>query len=197
MSCCGCEVVANIVKTINFIVSWIMKNISKLVAGMLAITLCVAFASFSYADLDQRIGKLQADVDSIEQDISSLEKNLLFPPLTRVEVYLSLDRSVDFIIRTVSISIDGQEKSFHIYSDSDLAALRLGGLQHFWEGNVALGGHEITARFKAVDRKGKSLKGKASLNFEKTLTGHSFELKVSRSEDGKVPVFSIKDWGDK
>ncbi len=174
-----------------------MKNISKLFARMLPATLLLVFAVFSYADLDERISKLQADVDSIEQDISALEKNLLFPPLTRVEVYLSLDRDADFTIRTVTISIDGQEKSFHIYSDSDLAALRLGGLQHFWEGNVALGKHEISARFKGVDGKGKPLDGKAKLDFEKKLTGHSFELKVSKSADGKSTVFSIKDWGDK
>lgn len=172
-------------------------KIRKLFARMLPMALLMAFSTLIHADLDQRISKLQADVDSIEQDISSLEKNLLFPPLTRVEVYLSLEPSVDFTLRTVTLSIDGQEKSYHIYSDSDLAALRLGGLQQVWEGNVALGGHEISAMFKGEDRKGNPVKGKADLKFEKTLTGHSFELKVDKSADGKVPVFSVKDWGDK
>lgn len=174
-----------------------MKKICKIFTRALPLVLFFVFSAFSYADLDERISKLQADVDSIEQDISSLEKNLLFPPLTRVEVYLALDPTADYTLRSVTVSIDGQEKSFHIYSDSDLAALRLGGLQHFWEGNVALGKHEISARFKGVDAKGKLLEGRAKLNFEKTLTGHSFELKVSKSANGKETVFSIRDWGNK
>lgn len=177
---------------------WQMKNISKLFSRIFQVALLSLLAAITSAEnLDKQISQLQADVDSIEQDIDALEKNLLFPPLTRIEVYLSLEQGLDFTLRTVNISVDGQEKNFHIYSDGDLAALRLGGLQHFWEGNVALGGHELKAEFEGLDRKGKVHKGSANMRFEKTLTGHSFELKITGSGENKVPTFSIKDWSDK
>ena len=175
-----------------------MKSFGWLFSGFFQILVCALLATpVSAENLDKQIGRLQADVDAIEQDISALEKNLLFPPLTRVEVYLSLEPGIDFTLQSVNLSVDGQEKNFHIYSESDLAALRLGGLQHFWEGNVALGGHELKAEFLGVDRKGNVIKGDALQPFEKTLNGHSFELKVTGSGENKVPAFSIKDWSNK
>lgn len=172
-----------------------MTTITKCLTGWLQILLLCAFSSLALAnDVDQQIGQLRADIDVIERDISALEQNLLFPPLTRVTVYLSLAGDADYTLRSVSLRIDGREQSFHVYEPDEIAALRLGGVQTLWEGNVALGKRQLTARFVGVDRKGELVKGEAQLDFEKSLKGRALELQVL---GGGKTAFAVKDWGVK
>lgn len=156
----------------------------------------VSIAEVSEAGLSADVNSLSAEVDDLARDISRLERELLFPPLTRVQVYLSLSTDVQFTPRTMSLSIDGEEKSFHIYSDSDVAALRLGGLQRFWEGNVSMGEHVLGAVIKGEDRKGRELEEQVQFRFEKENTGHSIEVKINAQGKSKKPAFSVKDWGE-
>ncbi|NRB40699.1 MAG: hypothetical protein HRU20_19895 [Pseudomonadales bacterium] len=155
-----------------------------------------ATAEVSEADLEENVNSLSAEVDDLARDISLLERELLFPPLTRVQIYLSLATDVQFTPRAMTLLVDGDEKSFHIYSDSDVAALRLGGLQRFWEGNVAMGIHQLSALIKGVDKKGRTVEEEIHFSFEKKNSGHSIEIKISAEKDSKKPSFSVKDWGE-
>ena len=156
-----------------------------------------ASAEVSQANLEEDVNTLGAEVDDLARDISLLEKELLFPPLTRVQVYISLTADAQFTPRSLVLMIDGDEKSFHIYSDSDVAALRLGGLQRFWEGNVAMGEHQLTAIVKGVDKKDRVIEEELQFNFEKKNSGHSLEIRITAEPSSKKPSFSVKDWGEK
>lgn len=179
-----------------------MKSIRRLFVRffqMSLLLLCgaVVYAESSNNDINAQVILLQENVDALERDISALEKDLLFPPLTRVNVYLSHSADINFTLRSLTLSLNGKEKSFHIYSESDINALRLGGLQQFWEGNVALGTHTLEARIEGLSRKGKPLKQFAKLTFEKKLSGKTFELHVSAAEKkNKAPTLRIKEWSE-
>lgn len=163
-------------------------------------TLCVTalFLSFSavvsHADTEQQMQELNAAMNALEKDISALEENLLFPPVTRVQVFLSLANDADFTLRSVRLRIDNREQSYHIYTDAELDALRLGGVQSLWEGNVALGARRLAAQVDGIDRKGEKLSYETSFDFEKTLEGRALELQIS---GGKEVSFSVQDWGAK
>lgn len=177
-----------------------MINLKKTLTVFLQTLLFVMIAGHSWAagdSLDAQVKNLQAEVSALERDIDVLEKNLLFPPLTRVEVYLSLDGRSDFMLKSVTLKLDDTEKSFHIYTKQDIAALHMGGKQQLWEGNVALGQHRLTATFKGTNKKGESIEKTAALGFEKKLAGRSMELVISATNDSNQPVFSVKDWGEK
>lgn len=165
--------------------------------GLLFLTSTFALAEVSRSSLEDDVNTLGAEVDDLARDISLLERELLFPPLTRVQVYVSLSADVQFTPRNLVLSIDGDEQSFHIYSDSDVAALRLGGLQRFWEGNVAMGEHVLTAKIKGVDKKDRVIDETIEFNFDKKNTGHSIEIQISAETKSKKPSFSVKDWGEK
>lgn len=166
--------------------------------------LIVGVATFSIqavadenAALDAEVEALDIKAVELEKDINALEKELLFPPLTRVEVYLSVEPELRFDLRTLALMIDNDEKTFHVYNTDDLAALRLGGLQPVWEGNVALGQHDVEVLFEGLDHAGKKLKGTAKASFKKTRTGHSLEIQVLQGKNNKTPVFSVKSLGGK
>ncbi len=177
----------------------------KLVIGFsrlfLVSTFVLLFQSFVNAEvseesLEQDIDNLGAEVDGIARDIALLERELLFPPLTRVQFYLSVNKDVQFRLQSISLSLDDEEKSFHIYSESDLAALRLGGVQRFWEGNVAMGVHTLKVMVSGLDRNDREIEKKLDLSFEKKNGGHSLELKILADSESKNAMFSVIDWGE-
>lgn len=175
-----------------------MGNMKSCLAAIFQILALALLSSWGFAadGLDQQVKELSAEISALERDVDVLEKNLLFPPLTRVEVYLSLDGRADFTITSATLSLDDQEKSFHIYTAEDVAALHLGGKQHLWEGNVALGKHNLSAVVQGKNAKGQVIEKQAVFQFEKTLAGRSLELAVSVSKDSDSPVLSVKDWGE-
>ncbi len=154
-----------------------------------------ALAEAYQKELDQQLDGLSLAIDDIEKDIAQLKKTLLFPPVTRLSVYVSMAPDALYDLHSVTLIVDNVEKSFHIYSDRDVASLRLGGIQRFFEGNVTLGWHKVKAVFKGFDAKKKPLSETVNLTFEKKLSGHAIELAVSTTEKSESPYFLVKDLG--
>ncbi len=146
------------------------------------------------AAIEKEVNALRSEATDLERDIGLLEKDLLFPPLTRVEVFLSIAPELNFSLKNIALSLDDDEKSFHVYTAQDITALQMGGVQQFWEGNVALGQHEIIVDFMGVDVSGQRLRGSVSKKFEKTRDGLSFEIQVSADSDATVPKLTVKTW---
>ena len=149
------------------------------------------------SSIEQEVNQLRGEAADLERDIGLLEKDLLFPPLTRVEVFLSVQPDLDFQLRSVVFSLDGDEKSFHVYTMSDITALQMGGLQQFWEGNVALGQHELLVEFVGLNVKGATVKKQITHKFEKTRSGLAFEIQVKSGANATTPKFSVKAWNNR
>lgn len=171
-----------------------MKKIQLFTSFCLSVLLLCMFSLPSFAEVEKHMQELSSAMNALEKDISELEENLLFPPVTRVQVFLSLANDADFILRSVSLRIDNREQSYHIYSAAELDALRLGGIQSLWEGNVALGERRLSARVVGEDRRGEEVSYETTLNFEKTLQGRALELQIL---GGKKVKLSVQDWGAK
>ncbi len=154
-----------------------------------------AFSESFQKELDQQLDGLSIAIDDIEKDISDLKKDILFPPVTRLTVYVSVAPDVLFDLHSLTLLVDGKEKSFHIYSERDIAALRLGGMQKLYEGNVTLGFHDVKAVFKGKTKKEKPASHAVDLTFEKKLEGHVLNLAVKASSDSKAPQFLALDLG--
>lgn len=171
-----------------------MNTIKTFLATCLSLCALSMFSSLVVADVNQQMNQLNTTMAALERDISKLEENLLFPPVTRTKVFLSLAADADFTLRSVSLRLDKREQSFHVYTQQEVDALRLGGIQSLWEGNVALGERHLLATFEGVNRRGENVKGEAALAFEKTLEGRALELQIL---GGKQTQFNVKDWGAK
>src|SRR5690554_276222 len=171
-----------------------MNTIRKTFATCMALCAFTFLSPLVFADIEQQMGQLNADMALIERDVSALEQNLLFPPVTRTKVFLSLAADADFTLRSVSLRLDNREQSFHVYSQQEVDALRLGGIQSLWEGNVALGKRTLLAKFEGVDRRSESVKGEASLSFEKAIEGRALELQIVGR---KQTTYTLKDRGAK
>lgn len=164
---------------------------------LLATWVIPASAEITQQKLDQQLSGLSIAIDDVAKEIASLKEELLFPPVTRLQVYLSLGSDVLYDIHSLKLFIDGKEKNFHIYSERDITALRLGGIQQFYEGNVTLGEHKATVVFIGFDARKNRFTRKIDFTFEKQLEGHAIELAIVTGKDAKEPDFLVKDWGEK
>ncbi|MCY4045293.1 MAG: hypothetical protein OXE99_09455 [Cellvibrionales bacterium] len=171
----------------------IIRSLQLTALFFVAALSCLVHAESFQKELDHKLEGLSIAIDDIEKDIHQLKKDLMFPPVTRLTVYLSLAPNVLYDLRSMALSIDGVEKSFHIYSERDITSLRLGGIQRFWEGNVTLGKHKVSAKLKGFDRKKRPVEKVVSLNFEKVLTGHAIIIEINANAETLHPEFIAKN----
>src|SRR5262245_34892706 len=93
--------------------------------------------------LDEQVQEVKSDVLSIAAELSRLEEKLLYPSGTQVAVFVALAQGDQMRLDAVRIQIDGQLVTHYIYSFKELQALRKGGVQRIYVGNVATGDHKL------------------------------------------------------
>jgi len=108
--------------------------------------------------LDEQIQEIKSDVLRITAELSRLEEKLLYPSGTQVAIFIALAKGDPMRLDAVRLKIDGQLAAHYIYSFKELEALRKGGMQRIYVGNVATGDHQLEV---VVDGK---LEGGADFN---------------------------------
>ena len=93
--------------------------------------------------LDEQVQEIKSDVLSIAQDLSRLEEKLLYPSGTEVAIFIALAKGDPVRVDAVRLQIDGQLVAHYIYSFKELEALRKGGVQRIYIGNVTTGDHQL------------------------------------------------------
>ena len=93
--------------------------------------------------LDEQVQEIKSDVLSIAAELNQLEEKLLYPSGTQVAIFVALAKGDQMRLDAVRLQIDGQLVAHHIYSFKELEALRKGGVQRIYVGNVATGDHKL------------------------------------------------------
>jgi len=96
--------------------------------------------------LDEQVQEIKSDVLSIAAELNQLEEKLLYPSNTQVAVFVSLAGGETFRLDSVEIQLDGEPVAHHLYTFKDLEALRKGGVQRIYTGNVRSGEHDLQVR---------------------------------------------------
>ena len=93
--------------------------------------------------LDGDIEALKKEVLSLNRDLFILEEDLLFPANTQFSVFLSINAGALFSLDSIQLKIDDKNISNHLYTERELAALKRGGVQRLYIGNLPAGEHEV------------------------------------------------------
>ena len=110
--------------------------------------------------LDEQVQEIKSDVLRIAAELHQLEEQLLYPSNTQVAVFVSLASDADFRLDSVEIQLSGKPVAHHIYTFKELEALKKGGVQRIYTGNIRTGEHDLS-----VSVSGKSTDG---MDFLKT-----------------------------
>lgn len=168
----------------------------------LYIFILFALLSISIASAaDNTPGKLSKDIQNIKKEIVNLnkdlfilEEDLLFPANTQFSVFLSMDVGEYFSLDSVQIKIDDKIVANHLYTTNESNALKRGGVQRIYLGNLASGEHEIVAFFVGQGPNKRDYRRGSTIKATKTPEPSFIEFRITDDEGKQQPHFTSKVW---
>ena len=143
--------------------------------------------------LDEQVQEVKSDVLSISAELSRLEEKLLYPSNTQVAVFIELAENDPMRLDAVQIQIDGQLVAHYIYSFKELDALRKGGVQRIYTGNVTTGQHQIDVSLTGKLEGGGDYSQTGTFAFQKGIEPKLVGLTLAGPGSGR-PAIEIGDW---
>ncbi len=144
--------------------------------------------------VDQDVQVLKKQLLDLNRDLYKLEEEVLFPASTQVAVFLAVDVGTFFALDSVQLKVDDKEVANHLYSDREVEALRRGGVQKLYLGNLRVGEHELVAFFTGKGPHDRDYRRGTSLKFEKSTGTKYLELKISDRVQSLQPEFVVRQW---
>jgi hypothetical protein len=139
-------------------------------------------------DLDEQVQQTKSDVLSIAAELNQLEEKLLYPSGTQVAIFVALAKGDELRLDAVRLQIDGQLVAHYIYSAKELEALRKGGVQRIYVGNVATGDHKLNVLVDGKLKSGSDFNRTEHFTFHKEVKPKLVELTVTGPDAGSTPI---------
>jgi hypothetical protein len=143
--------------------------------------------------LDEQVQEVKSDVLGIAAELSRLEEKLLYPSNTQVAVFIALAEGDAMRLDAVQIQIDGQLVAHYIYSFKELDALKHGGVQRIYAGNVTTGEHKIDVSLTGKLQGGADYNQTGSFAFRKGVEPKLVGLTLAGPDAGRAAI-EIGDW---
>jgi len=144
--------------------------------------------------VQQEIDSLKNEVIELNRDLFILEEDLLFSANTQVSVFLSIDVNELFKLDSVQLKLDDKVVSNYLYTEREIKALKRGGVQRLYIGNLTSGEHELTAFFVGKGPSGRDYKRGTTKKIEKSDYAKYIELKIIGNSSKEQPDFEVKVW---
>jgi nitrogen fixation/metabolism regulation signal transduction histidine kinase len=141
--------------------------------------------------LDEQVQEVKSDALSIAQELSRLEEKLLYPSETQVAVFVTLAKDDSLRLDAVRIQIDGHLVAHYIYSFKELEALRKGGVQRIYVGNLTTGDHQLEVLVDGKTESGADFNRTEKFTFHKDVKPKMVGLTVAGS--GNSPI-ALGEW---
>jgi hypothetical protein len=143
--------------------------------------------------LDEQVQETKSDVLSIAAELSQLEEKLLYPSGTQVAIFIALGKGEQMRLDAVRLQIDGQLVAHYIYSFKELEALRKGGVQRVYVGNVPTGDHQLNVLVDGKLKGGADVSRTEHFTFHKQVKPKLVEVTVAGSDSGNTPI-TFEEW---
>jgi hypothetical protein len=143
--------------------------------------------------LDEQVQEIKSDALNIAAELSGLEEKLLYPSNTQVAVFVSLEEGEAFRLDSVQILIDGEQVAHYIYSFKELEALKKGGVQRIYTGNIPTGEHQLDVSVAGKLSGGRDLDTTESFSFRKDVEPKLVAITLA-GQDSSEPRIELGGW---
>src|SRR5215470_609302 len=143
--------------------------------------------------LDEQIQEIKSDALRMSAELSQLEEKLLYPSGTQVAIFVALAKDDTMRLDAVRLQIDGQLVAHYIYSAKELQALRKGGVQRIYVGNVATGDHKLDVLVDGKLEGGADFSRTGQFTFRKEVKPKLVGLTLAGPRSGNTPI-TLGDW---
>jgi hypothetical protein len=143
--------------------------------------------------LDEQIQKIKSDALRMSAELSQLEEKLLYPSGTQIAIFVALAKGDTMRLDAVRLQIDGQLVAHYIYSAKELEALRKGGVQRIYVGNVASGDHKLDVLVDGKVGGGADFSRTGQFTFHKEVKPKLVGLTLAGPGSGNNPI-ALGEW---
>tara|TARA_R110001592_G_scaffold137324_1_gene355232 strand:- start:17095 stop:17706 length:612 start_codon:yes stop_codon:yes gene_type:complete len=138
--------------------------------------------------------KIKQEIIKINQDLYKFQESLLYPANTQLAIFLSYAERSAFALDSIEINLDGQLVSSALYRESEIEALKKGGIQRVYLGSLSDGKHKLSIQFNGQGQNDRYFRRKKILSFVKEEQARYIQLIVSDNNSTGEPVFKVKQW---
>ena len=143
--------------------------------------------------LDEQVQEIKSDVLGIAAELSLLEEKLLYPSGTQVAVFVALAADDPLRVDAVRLQINGQLVAHYIYSFKELDALRKGGVQRLYVGNLPTGEHQLDVLVDGKLEGGADYSRTGQFTFSKGVEPKLVGLTLAGPSSGRDPI-ELGNW---
>jgi hypothetical protein len=143
--------------------------------------------------LDEQIQEIKSDSLRMAADMSQLEEKLLYPSGTQVAIFVELAKGDTMRLDAVRLQIDGQLVAHYIYSAKELQALRKGGVQRIYVGNVTTGDHKLDVLVDGKLEGGADFSRTGEFTFRKEVKPKLVGVTLAGPRSGNTPI-ALGEW---
>ena len=143
--------------------------------------------------LDEEVQEIKSDVLRIAEELRLLEEKLLYPSGTQVAIFIALAKGDQMRLDAVRLQIDGQLVAHYIYSAKELEALRKGGVQRIYVGNVSTGEHQLEVFVDGKPENGVDYSRAEHFTFRKEVKPKLVGLTLAGPDSGNTPI-ALGEW---
>ncbi len=143
--------------------------------------------------LDEQVQDIKKDVLALTSELSLLEEKLLFPSNTQVSVFVSLIGNDAFVLDSMQIKINDKIVAQHLYTHKEIEALRAGGVQRIYTGNIKTGEHTLLASFIGRAESGEAYQRSEHFTVTKAVGPSFVEIQIGGGIASDQTIL-FKDW---
>ncbi len=143
--------------------------------------------------LDEQVQDIKKDVLELTSELSRLEEKLLFPSNTQVSLFVSIVGDEGFVLDSMQIKMDNKVVAQHLYTFREVEALRAGGVQRIYTGNIKTGDHQLVASFIGRAKSGNEYQRSEKFTVTKAVGPKFVEIQITGSSASDQTI-SFKDW---
>jgi len=143
--------------------------------------------------LDEQVQDIKKDVLELTSELTQLEEKLLFPSNTQVSLFVSLAGDEAFELDSMQIKLDNKVVAQHLYTYKELEALRAGGVQRIYTGNIKTGDHALVASFIGRAKSGNDYQRSENFTVTKAVGPKFVEIQITGNSASDQTV-TFKDW---
>ena len=163
----------------------LMQGGSRLL-HLLPFVLALASASPAYSETDTEAIKSQA-IELLGR-LQRLEQQLLYPAHTQVSVFLSISDNNPVVPQSLSLKIDASTVTHHVYTQAELKALKSGGIQRLYTGNIPMGKHTLRLSLDEAQAGGRVRRHDIDYPFEKDEKISHIEIVVGKGPSNRPRI---------
>lgn len=144
--------------------------------------------------LDVKLQALKDDIIDLNTQIFRLQEELLYPEDSSVVVFLSVEGGNYFALDSVKLLLNDTVVTSYLYTDREVTALKKGGVQRLYMGNLKTGDHQLSAVFTGKGPQGQDYKRAETIPLQKEKGAAFIKLVVRDDPAKKQPEFIYEAW---